>query len=119
MSQRPRWSVAAKAIVTLCLLALLVSLLQVLLVPALVDQLTGLNLDVGGSLNAVEGFFDRMIANLGWQLNTAELIGQLTSGFQAAIEPLFGPTIDIAFEFVSSIVWLVFIAVVFFRSEER
>ena len=167
MSQRPRWSVAAKAIVTLCLLALLVyllarfrlvipplvlaailayvltpivdflqarlrlrrglaalltylvllglaSLLPVLLVPALVDQLTGLNLDVGGSLSAVEGFFNRVIANLGWQLNTAELIGQLTSGFQAAIEPLFGQTIDIAFEFVSSIVWLVFIAVVSF-----
>ncbi len=167
MSPRPRWSVTAKAIVTLCLLALLVyllgrfrlvlpplvlaailayvltpivdflqsrlrmrrglaalltylvllglaSLLPVLLLPSLVDQLTGLNLDVGGSLNAIEAFLDRTIAGLGWHANSAAVIGQLASGFQAALEPLFGQTIDIAFEFVSSVVWVIFIGVVSF-----
>ncbi len=167
MTPRPRWSVAAKAVVALCLVALavfllaqfrlilaplvlagivayvltpvvdflqdrlrlrrgwaavlsylvilgLASLLPILLVPILVDQLTGLNLDVGGSLTALEASLARTLTRLGWQIDASELVGQLTAGFRTVIEPIFGQTLDIAMEFVSSIVWVVFIAVVSF-----
>ena len=164
---RPRWSVATKAIVSLCLITLTVyllarfslilaplvlalilayvlaplvdriekrlrlrrglaallaflllgavaSLFPALLIPPLVGELTGLNLDLGNVLTVFEGSLEQLAALGGWQLNTADLVGRMADALQGALEPLFGQTITVAFDLVSSVVWIVFILVVAF-----
>lgn len=92
----------------------ILSLGPALVVPVLVDQLAGLNLDFQEVGRAAQAALDRMMVFGGRPLDATPLVEQMVQTFRGAIEPLLGQTLGIAVEVISSFVWVIFIVVVSF-----
>ena len=103
----------ATLIIYILLLAVIVTL-PAILVPPLADQFTGLNLDIQRILLAVEDLLGHRYLIAGQVVNVDELIQQATGSLQGLFEPIFGQTITLAVEVISSVVWVIFILVVSF-----
>jgi predicted PurR-regulated permease PerM len=97
-------------IVTLALLASLV----LVIIPVLMAQSSGLNLDLQRMIQEVDLFLDRRYIIMGQVLEPDELFDQAIGSIQGLVEPIFSQTIEVAIEAISSVVWLIFIVVVSF-----
>lgn len=96
------------------LLIVILALILMIFIPLLANQLSGLNLDFQRILNQVETLLGRQIVILGRTINVEDLIQQFVGSLQGILEPAFGQTVGIAFDVISSLVWIVFIVVVSF-----
>ncbi|HEY69772.1 MAG TPA: AI-2E family transporter [Anaerolineae bacterium] len=103
----------ATAIVYIVLIGLL-SLLPILLVPELVDQITRLGSNFESIIQDVEGFLGREISIGSYVINVAQIIENLIEAFRGLMEPLFGQTLGIAVDVITSMVWFIFIMVISF-----
>ena len=103
----------ATAIVYIVLIGLL-SLLPILLVPELVDQITRLGSNFESIIQDVEGFLGQEISIGSYVINVAQIIENLIEAFRGLMEPLFGQTLGIAVDVITSMVWFVFIMVISF-----
>ncbi len=101
------------AIVYLLLLAIL-SLLVALLIPVLANQIRLLNLDLQDILHSIELVFGKSIVVGGYAIDVGRAIDQVLAGLQTLLEPIFGQTLGIVVEVITSVVWVIFIVVISF-----
>jgi len=103
----------ATGLVYLLLLAILAAALGVL-IPLLGEQLDNLNLDVQAILTGFETFLGRTIVFAGLTFDIGRLLTEAARALDVWLEPLFGRTLGIAFDLLTSVLWLVFVFVVSF-----
>jgi predicted PurR-regulated permease PerM len=97
----------------LVLLAVMVTLPAIIL-PVLAAQVAGLNLDFQRILRTVEDMLGHRYLIAGQVINVDDLIQQAIGSLQGVFEPVFGQTLSLAVEVISSVVWVIFILVVSF-----
>jgi predicted PurR-regulated permease PerM len=103
----------AVALVYLVMIGLVI-LAPALLVPALVDQVNSLNLDLQQTVFAVEQFIGRSITIGNLTINGQQIVMQVEAGLQGLLEPVFGQTLGLAFDILGSMVWVIFTLVISF-----
>ncbi|MGD8814617.1 MAG: AI-2E family transporter [Anaerolineales bacterium] len=103
----------ATAIVYIILIGLL-SILPILLVPELVDQATRLGSNLENIILDVENFLGREITVGNYVINAAQIIENAIEALRGLLEPLFGQTLGIAVDVITSMVWFIFIMVISF-----
>lgn len=92
----------------------LIFALPLSVIPPLVDQTTELNLDIQRFLMAVEELLEYRYEVAGQVIDLDFLFQQLVGSLQGIAEPIFGQTLLLAFDVITSLVWIVFILVVSF-----
>ena len=90
------------------------SVVPIVLVPSLVEQLRSLNLDFQTIIRSIETFLIRPVVIGGIRFDISELVRQTESSLRGAAEPLFGQTLGLAVDVLTSLVWIIFILVVSF-----
>ncbi len=103
----------ATAATYLILLAILV-LLPLSIIPPLVAQAAELNLDIQRFLTSINELLSNRIIFSGQTIDLNALIDQLVGSLQGFFEPLFGQTLSVAVEVISSVVWVIFVFVASF-----
>ncbi|HMK09346.1 MAG TPA: AI-2E family transporter [Anaerolineales bacterium] len=103
----------ATGLVYLLLLVALAVALGVL-IPIVVEQLTNLNLDAQSTIDRVAVLLGRPVVLAGVKVDLAQVLAQATRALSGVLEPVFGRTLGIAFDLLSSVLWVVFIVVVSF-----
>lgn len=101
------------------LMAYLVMLVVVItipmvIIPPLTIQSTGLNLDLQRFLGELEALLGNQYTIAGQTIDVDAIFQEAIGSVRGFIEPIFGQTIEFAFEFISSLVWIVFVLVVSF-----
>ncbi len=105
---------ALATLVTYVLLLAVLVTLPAILLPPLVTQFTGLNLDIQRFLRTLEDLLGHNIYFAGQVINIDVLIQQVVGSLRGLVEPVVGQTLTLAVEVISSVVWLIFILVVSF-----
>ena len=105
---------ALATLITYTLMLALTITLPILLLPPLAAQFTGLNLDIQRILQAVENLLGHRYLIAGQVVDVDELFQQVIGSLQGLLEPVFGQTLTLAVEVISSVVWVIFILVVSF-----
>lgn len=90
------------------------ALIPALVVPSLVQQLSELNVNVQEIAASVEELLSQDILLGGFRFNLGQLATPVVEALRALAEPVFGRTLGIAFDVITSFVWAVFIVVVSF-----
>jgi predicted PurR-regulated permease PerM len=89
-------------------------LIPALFVPSLVQQLSDLNVNVQEIAASAESLLSRDIVLGGLRFNLGQLGTPVVEALRALAEPVFGRTLGIAFDLISSFIWAVFVVVVSF-----
>jgi predicted PurR-regulated permease PerM len=106
-----RW--AATLLVYLLLFGAVASALA-LLIPPLLDQLHRLDFHLRAIVAGIEVFLSQPLVIGGYSLDIRLLVEQTAQALGGLAEPVFGHTMGIAFEVITSFVWAVFILVISF-----
>jgi predicted PurR-regulated permease PerM len=101
-------------ILTYLILFGLAALIPALIVPSLVQQLSELNVNVQEIAASVESILSNDIHLAGLTFNLGQLGTPVVEALRGLAEPVFGRTLGIAFDVITSFVWAVFIVVVSF-----
>jgi predicted PurR-regulated permease PerM len=101
-------------LLTYLIMLAVIALLPVVILPPLAAQFTGLNLDIRRILQALESLLGHRYVIAGQVINVDELIQQAVGSLQGVMEPVFGQTLSLAVDVISSVVWIIFILVVSF-----
>ncbi len=107
----PRW------LATLLVYLLLIMILMTgpaLIIPPLVDRLSGLGAALEGIVGIIESTFGKAIVIGGVTIDGARLVDQVVASLRELLQPVFGRTIGFAFEVVSSFVTGGFVLVISF-----
>ncbi|MGB9673110.1 MAG: AI-2E family transporter [Anaerolineales bacterium] len=91
-----------------------IGLVLLLIIPPFIEQLSGLGGDIQNIITSLEKFLGHRYILGGFVIDFEALINKLSGSIQSAVSPYLGRTITLAIEILSSIVWVVFIAVVAF-----
>lgn len=101
------------AILLVYLVLILISIaLPLIIVPQIVAQFTGLNVDIQRILAELESLLSMQIQIGGQIIDGAYLFERIVESLQGLLEPFFGSTLNFAVEFITSLVWIIFILVV-------
>jgi predicted PurR-regulated permease PerM len=92
----------------------LLSILPIIIVPELVDQITNLVSNLERIIQDVEGFLGREIMIGSYTINVAQIIESSVETLRGMLEPLFGQTLGIAVDLITSMVWFIFIMMISF-----
>lgn len=103
----------ATIVLYLLVIAVIIALL-VAIIPSLASQFTDLNLDIQRLSQAVETALDGTFRIGGQVIEVDMIYRQLIGSLQGILEPLFGQTLGLAFDVLSSFVWIIFVFVVSF-----
>jgi len=103
----------ATVLVYIVLIGLL-SILPIIIVPELVDQITHLGSNLESIIHDIEGFLGREIMIGSYTINVAQIIESSLETMRGMLEPLFGQTLGIAVDVITSIVWFIFIMMISF-----
>jgi predicted PurR-regulated permease PerM len=100
----------------LAYLAAIVVLIPIpmVIIPSLATQSTGLNLDIQRFLVEIEKLLGSQYVIAGQTINPDAIFNNVVGSIQGLLEPVFSQTLGFAVEFISSLVWVVFIFVVSF-----
>jgi predicted PurR-regulated permease PerM len=100
-------------LVFILLIAVLIAL-PVSIFPQFANQFAGLNLDYQRVIVAVEDALGHRYVVAGRVIDGDAIFQQVVGLLQGILEPVFGQTLGIAVDVISSLVWVVFITVVSF-----
>jgi predicted PurR-regulated permease PerM len=103
----------ATAVVYIVLIGLL-SILPIILVPELVDQIARLISNLESIIQNIEGFLGQEVVIGTYTINVSQIIETSIETLRGMIEPLFGQTLGFAVDLITSLVWIVFIMVISF-----
>lgn len=95
------------------LLLILSGVLSIVL-PPLLRQLQGLNVNIRSFLDQLESLLGAQYMFAGRTIHLSDLFAQVTNALRGLMEPVFGQTLGFAVEVITSLVWVVFIFVVSF-----
>ncbi len=90
------------------------AVLAYLIVPPFIEQMSGLGGDIQRFVRSFETFLGRRWVIGGWQINLQTLIEPLRQAVQTLIEQIMTNTVNILADVLSSMVWVIFVAVVTF-----
>lgn len=107
----PRW--LATLLVYLILVGVLLTV-PALIIPPVVERLSGLGAALEGILGLIESAMGEAIVIGGVTINGAQLLDQLVASLRELLQPVFGRTLGFAFELVSSFVTAGFVLVISF-----
>lgn len=99
----------AYLVLLICLVAI-----PMLLIPPLAAQATELNLDIQRIWGEVETFLGNRYIIAGQMIDVQAALQQIAGSVRGLLEPVFAQSLRFAIEFVSSLVWVVFILVISF-----
>ncbi|MGD8554782.1 MAG: AI-2E family transporter [Anaerolineales bacterium] len=117
VSRVQRWLRIPRGLATLLvyiLLLALVALVPILLAPTLVDQLSRLGDNLQSMILTLEDFLGEEISFGGFVVNGAQVVEQIATTLRGALEPLFGQTVTILVNVISSFVSGAFVLVISF-----
>ncbi len=103
----------AALLIYMILLAVLVALPVVIIRP-LAAQLSELIPAIQRFLLVIENLLGHRYVVAGQVINVDELIQQAIGSLQGSLEPVFGGTLNLAVDVISSVIWVIFILVVSF-----
>lgn len=103
----------AALLIYIILLAVLVALPVVIIRP-LAAQLSELIPAIQRFLLVIENLLGHRYVVAGQVINVDELIQQAIGSLQGSLEPVFGGTLNLAVDVISSVIWVIFILVVSF-----
>ena len=101
-------------ILTYLILLVLSITLPMVIIPPLTTQAAGLNLDIQRFLSGIETLSVSSYSIAGQTIDVEAVVRQITGSIQIILEPVFGQTLRIVIEAISSLVWVVFILVISF-----
>jgi predicted PurR-regulated permease PerM len=91
-----------------------VATIPVLVFPPLADQVANLNLNLQQVINQIESILGRQYILAGLVIDVDAIIKQFEGLVRGVIQPVFGQTLSLVIDVISSLVWVIFIAVVSF-----
>lgn len=111
-----RFGVGRTPAVLLAYLVLLVVViaLPMIVLPALVDQAADLNLDLQNLLKQAEALLAGPVQIGGQQIDAQHLFQQAVGSLQGLIQPIFGQTLALVVDMITSLVWMIFLLIVSF-----
>jgi len=92
----------------------LIALLFALIIPPFVEQMGGLSGDIQNIIRSIENFLGHRYNVAGFVIDLDALMNNLSGSLQTAFSPFLGRTVSLAIEILSSVVWMIFIAVIAF-----
>ncbi len=95
-------------------LLVVIVLFPLVLVPPLASQLANLNLDLQRFLGEIENLLGNQYTLAGQTINMEEILQQVEGSVRALLEPVVSQSLAFAIEVISSLVWVIFVAVVSF-----
>jgi predicted PurR-regulated permease PerM len=100
----------------LCYIAFLVmiTLLPVLLIPLLGDQVSGLNVDLQDIIRRLEAIIAHQYIIAGQVFDGQAIYRQIVVALQGIVQPVFGRTFIFLMDVISSIAWVIFIGIISF-----
>ncbi len=99
-------------LLTYLILFATIGLVVMLVTPPLVRQATDIGLNFQAMLDQVNGILGRKIILAGVEVDGQMILGQLSGSLQGLIQPLFGSTLAVLADILSSLAWVVFIVVI-------
>lgn len=97
----------------LVLLVVLITLPMVIL-PALVDQAADLNLDIQNILKEAETLLAGPVQIAGQAIDLQRIFQQAVGSLQGLVQPVFGQTLALVVDMITSLVWTIFLLIVSF-----
>ena len=91
-----------------------ISILPLVVIPALAAQTKGLNLDIQRLLLQTESLLQNEYHVFGIVIPVKSVFEQAVGSVQGWVEPVFGQTLGFAVEVITSLVWIIFILVASF-----
>lgn len=88
--------------------------IPMLLIPPLAAQAAELNLDIQRMLAEIETLLGKRYVIAGQTIDLQAMLRQASVSVRGLLEPFFAQTLQIAFEFVTSLIWVIFILVISF-----
>ncbi|NMC12212.1 MAG: AI-2E family transporter [Chloroflexi bacterium] len=85
-----------------------------LIIPPLAEQISGLNLDIQNFFDNVENLLGRRYIIAGQVIDLSDFVTQATGSLQEILTPVFGQTLELVGDIITSVVWVIFIVVVSF-----
>jgi predicted PurR-regulated permease PerM len=99
----------AYLVLIICLTAI-----PMLLIPSLAAQATELNLDIQRIWSEIESLLGSRYVIAGQTIDPQAALRQAAGSVRGLLEPFFAQTLEFAIEFVTSLVWVIFILVISF-----
>lgn len=96
------------------LVVLLIAGVLMLIIPPLADQVSGLNLDIQLFFQKLESVLGRRYHIAGQVIDLSSLFTPATSPLEGFLTPVFGQTLELVGDVITSVVWVIFIAVISF-----
>ena len=109
-----RFPPAIAILISYVFLLAILATLPMIIIPALANQLAGLNLDFQHILLQFEQLLGHKYMIAGQVIDLQVMFDQLIGSLQGLLEPAVGQTFGLLIDFITSIVWIVFIFVVSF-----
>lgn len=92
----------------------ILAVLPALVVPGLIDQFQRVNLDLLEVADQIETIVPRTVSLAGLEFDLSLAAQEAMRGMELLIEPIFGQSLIVVVEVITSFVWLIFILVVSF-----
>jgi len=103
----------ATLLVLLVLLGL-IALVPILIIPALVDQVRGLNLNIQQMVDAAISFLKGPVVIAGFTVDTTQLYNQVSASLQSLLSSLAASSVNLLLNIASGLAWFVLILVLAF-----
>jgi predicted PurR-regulated permease PerM len=99
-------------LITYLALLVILAALPMVLIPPLAAQTTGLNLNIQRLITQIENILGHQYIVAGQVIHPDRVFENLVGALQGMLEPVFGQTLNLALDAISSVVWVIFIFVV-------
>lgn len=94
------------------LMLLLITGVLMIIIPMLIRQVGGFNLNIIYWLEQARSLFSDKITIAGVVIDGPTLLGQIVTQLERLMQPVFGTTLNIVASLLESIVWIVFIIII-------
>jgi predicted PurR-regulated permease PerM/phosphoglycolate phosphatase-like HAD superfamily hydrolase len=96
------------------ILLLILATIPFTVVPLAVNQITHLNLDLQQLVDDLVAFLSQPIVIVGYRFSLQELVGNVQGTLQSMLRPFATQTVNLLFNVVSSVIWVIAILVISF-----
>lgn len=105
---------AVSILIAYILVVLIIIGVLMLIIPPLAEQVSGLNVDIQLLLQNLEHILGRRYHIAGQVIDLSAVISQVTETLSNVMTPVFSQTLALVGDVITSVVWVIFIAVVSF-----
>ncbi len=114
IQNRLRWRRGLATLLAYLILLVILIGVPLVVIPALSDEATGLNMKVQRFIMEIEAFLGNQVMLAGYTIDPKAAFESTLGSLQGLVQPAFSQGLRYAVEAISSLVWLVFIFVISF-----